>query len=199
MILLTKLYNCDIVWFFFIARWFNCYDIVPMSLLSFLDLTNMELSWVILGYFNTFSLNYSHPTNSIFPLSSHTPVVLVFYDIVPMSLLSFLDLTNMELSWVILGYFNTFSLNYSHPTNSIFPLSSHTPMVRRLLWAHCSSRNGGGSRSSTRDALVPVPLVSHYLMAHWIFPIDRRCVWCKPTTNQFKGIIWRLIIRLWKI
>ena len=53
----------------------------------------------------------------------------------------------------------------------------------------------GGSRSSKRDALVPVPLASQYLMAHWIFPMGRVCVWCKSTTNhQFKAIIWNLIM-----
>ena len=47
-----------------------------------------------------------------------------------------------------------------------FPLSSHTTVVRRLLLAHCSSRNGGGSWSNTREALVQIPLVSQYLMAN---------------------------------
>ena len=54
--------------------------------------------------------------------------------------------------------------------------------------------------SNTRDALVPVPLVSQYLMAHWNFPMDWGCVWCKSITNQFKAIIWNLIMEyLWKI
>ena len=90
---------------------------------------------------------------------------------------------------------NTASLEIEYKASLIvyFPLSSHTPVVRHLLWAHCSWRNSSGSWSSTCDALVPVPLVSQYLIAHWIFPMDRGCVWCKPTTvNQFKAIIWKL-------
>ena len=43
--------------------------------------------------------------------------------------------------------------------NTLFLSSPHpcSPLIHRLLGAHCSSRNGGGSRSSTCDALVPDP------------------------------------------
>ena len=72
IILLTNVYNCDIVWFFhwnrmqlfFSATLFPCLFchswIWPIR-------TPFEISsGAFMGYFNTYKLNYSNPTNSIF-------------------------------------------------------------------------------------------------------------------------------------
>ena len=74
-----------------------------------------------------------------------------------------------------------FSAFISH-TDSGTPFALGTLFLEKRGW------------SSTRDTLVQVPLVSQYLMAHWIFPMDQGCVWCKQTNNKFKAIIWNLIM-----
>ena len=88
-----------------------------------------------------------------------------------------------------MGYPRLFQHTYKYTFISHFvSFSFHfANLWSTICFGHkCSQRDWGGSWSSTRNALVPVSLMSQYLTAHWIFSMDRECVSWKSISKREK-------------
>ena len=76
--------------------------------------------------------------------------------------------------WANLFYIFWFGFKFNLVTIQLFlEFSPRTLVVHHLHWAHCSSRDGGGSWRSFCDAPVPDPSMSKYVTVHRILPMVR--------------------------